>query len=163
MLGGYFASRLWERLRADHSRAYSPRSLLEHTAAGTNVLVTTTVTSEDLPATLHALREEQTRLGHHGPDGPELDAAKSYLLGSLLRSASGRRRLCNLIATWLARGASLDDLVSSAARIRDVTPADVALAARSTLAPSAMSLAVCGSFPLDTTTTPSTNLGGSDH
>ena len=26
VLGGYFASRLWERLRARHSRAYSPRS-----------------------------------------------------------------------------------------------------------------------------------------
>ena len=144
VLGGYFASRLWERLRARHSRAYSPRSMLEHSAAGTNVLVTATTTSEDLPATVRAVREELTRLCRHEPDGPELHAAKSYLLGSLLRSASGGRRLSALVATWLARGVHPHQLLTSAATIRDVTPDDVVRAARDTLAPSVMSLAVCG-------------------
>lgn len=149
VLGGYFASRLWERLRAGHGRVYSPRSVLEHTAAGANVLITANTASGDLAGTVRTVRQELARLCEHGVDGPELCSAQRYLLGGLLRSASGARRLSALVATWLARGVTPRQLLVSAATLRDVTPHGVVQAARHTLAPSVMSLAVCGARPDD--------------
>jgi hypothetical protein len=147
VLGGYFASRLWEQLRAGHGRVYSPRSILEHTAAGPNVLITANTASDDFPDTVRTVRQELARLCQHGVDGPELLNAQRYLLGGLLRSANGARRLCALVATWLARGVPPARLLASASMIRDVTPGGVLRAARLTFAPSVMSVVLCGARP----------------
>jgi predicted Zn-dependent peptidase len=124
--------------------------MIEHTAAGANVLITATTASDDLAATARTVRQELAWLCQHGVDGQELCSAQRFLLGSLLRSASGARRLCAFVATWLARaGVPPRQLLASAAMIRDVTSQGVVRAARHTLAPSVMSLAVCGAWPND--------------
>lgn len=80
--GGGFASKLMEEVREKRGLAYSVYSYLQpfkHTSVLTGSVATK---NEAMAESLDIIRKELRKMAENGPEPKDLDAAKSYLIGS---------------------------------------------------------------------------------
>jgi zinc protease len=135
IFGGYFSSRWVENIREDKGYTYGPHSLVEHSVAGSLLVVAAEVATEvTAPALLETLYE-LGRLASLPPQDDELEQARQYLLGSLQLGMATQAGLANLVSTYAGFGLRLPFLAEYASQLAKVTRDDVATVAARYLAP----------------------------
>lgn len=110
VFGGYFSSRLVNNIREDKGYTYSPRSSIEHAAAGSRLVVAADVaTAVTGPALLEILYElGRVSLLPLGDD--ELAGAKRYAAGTLALSTSTSAGLASTLSMLAGSGLGPDYL-----------------------------------------------------
>ncbi|WP_326555442.1 M16 family metallopeptidase [Micromonospora sp. NBC_01813] len=135
VFGGYFSSRWVENIREDKGYSYGPHSMVEHSVAGSVLMlaadVATEVTAPALLETLHELG----RLAVLPPGADELEQARQYAVGSLQLGMSTQAGLAGLASTYAGFDLPLEFLAEHTARLASVTIDEVAAAATRYLAP----------------------------
>ncbi|MDG4822926.1 pitrilysin family protein [Asanoa sp. WMMD1127] len=144
VFGGYFSSRWVENIREDKGYTYGPHSLVDHSVAGSVVLVSAEVATEVTgPALLETLYE-LGRLATTPPGAEELEQARQYVLGTLKLGMSTQAGLASLASTYAGAGLRLDFLKDYTAQLTAATRDDVAAAAAKYLAPSGATTVILG-------------------
>lgn len=134
--GGYFSSRLVENIREDKGYTYSPRSAVEHSAAGTELSISADVATEVTAPALWETMYEMGRLATVAPGKEEVEQARRYALGTLRLGTSTQSGLASLVSVLAGAGLRLEWLTGHATRLAEATVDDVARFAASNFAPS---------------------------
>jgi zinc protease len=126
VFGGYFSSRLVNNIREDKGYTYSPRSSIEHAAAGSRFVVGADVATEVTgPALLEMLYElGKVTLLPLGED--ELAAAKRYAAGTLALSTATSSGLASTLSMLAGSDLGPDYLREHSAALGAVDAAAVA-------------------------------------
>jgi predicted Zn-dependent peptidase len=135
VFGGYFSSRWVENIREDKGYTYSPHSVVEHSIAGSSLILAADVATDVTAAALLETWYELGRLATTPPEAQELEQARQYALGSLLLGMATQAGLAGLATTYAAYGLRLEYLAEHAARLASATRDDVAAAGATYLAP----------------------------
>jgi predicted Zn-dependent peptidase len=135
IFGGYFSSRWVENIREDKGYTYGPHSMIEHSVAGSALVVAADVATEVTGPALLETVYELGRLANLPPELDELEQARQYALGTLQLGMSTQAGLAGLVSTYAGFGLRLDFLAEFAARLAKVTRDEVAAAAATYLAP----------------------------
>ncbi len=136
ILGGYFSSRLVENIREDKGYTYSPHSGVEHSAAGSAVVISADVATDVTTPALLEMWYELGRLASLPPSAEELEQARQYALGTLQLGVATQAGLASLAAVLAGHGLRLEWLAEHVARLAAATRDDVAAAAQRYFAPS---------------------------
>jgi predicted Zn-dependent peptidase len=144
IFGGYFSSRWVENIREAKGYTYSPHSVVEHSIAGSSLILSADVATEVTGAALLETWYELGRLANLAPAPDELEQARQYALGSLLLGMSTQAGLAGLATTYAAYGLRLDYLVEHTARLAAATREEVAAAGATYLAPARAVTVVLG-------------------
>jgi predicted Zn-dependent peptidase len=144
VFGGYFSSRWVENIREDKGYTYSPHSVVEHSVAGSSLILSADVATDVTAAALLETYYELGRIATVPVSPDELEQARQYALGSLLLGMSTQAGLAGLATTYAAYGLRLDYLVEHAARLAGATSEEVGAAAATYLAPAAAVTVVLG-------------------
>ncbi|GAA4208316.1 M16 family metallopeptidase [Actinocatenispora rupis] len=142
--GGYFSSRLVENIREAKGYTYSPRSSIEHSAAGSSVVVSADVATE---VTAPALVETWYELGRlvSTPVGvDELEQARQYGVGTLQLSLATQSGLAGLMSSLSGSGLRLDWLTGHAERMAAASVEAVTEVAERYFAPANAATVVLG-------------------
>jgi len=135
VFGGYFSSRWVENIREDKGYTYGPHTTVEHSVAGSALVLAADVATEVTgPALLETLYE-LGRLASLPPGQEELDQARQYALGTLQLGMSTQAGLAGLASTYAGFGLTLDFLAEYSARLAAITRDEVAAAGARYLAP----------------------------
>lgn len=135
VFGGYFSSRWVENIREDKGYTYGPYSAIEHSVAGSALVVGADVATEVTGPALLETIYELGRLALLPPKPDELEQARQYALGSLQIGMSTQAGLAALASAYAGLGLRLEFLAEHAARLAAVTGEEVAAAAATYLAP----------------------------
>ena len=130
VFGGYFSSRWVENIREQKGYTYSPHSAVDHSVAGSSVILSAEVATEVTAAALVETYYELGRIATLPPAPDELEQARQYILGSLLLSMSTQAGLAGLAIAYAGSGLRLDYLADYAARLAAATREEVAAAAQ---------------------------------
>ncbi len=144
VFGGYFSSRLVENIRERKGYTYSPRSGIEHLQAASVFTVTADVATDVTAPALLEILYELGRMATLRVDPEELDAAKSYLIGSTSLSTQTQNGLAGYLFALARSGLGLDYLRELPARLGAVTADDVLEAAATYLAPNQLTTVILG-------------------
>jgi predicted Zn-dependent peptidase len=144
VFGGYFSSRWMENIREDKGYTYGAHSGPEFVPGGAVLGVETDVASDVTAAALLETRYELGRMGAVPPTRAEVDAARSYAIGSLLISLDTQGGLASTLSALAVEGLGVDWLRGAPARLEAVTVEQVASAALRFFAPSAFTGVVVG-------------------
>lgn len=144
IFGGYFSSRWMENIREDKGYTYGPHSSVEHSVAGSSLVLAAEVATE---VTAPALLETQYELGRMAtlpPAEPELEQARQYALGTLQLGMSTQAGLAGLASTFAGFGLRLDYLARHSRSLASATAEQVAEVASRYLAPAKAVTVVLG-------------------
>jgi predicted Zn-dependent peptidase len=144
VFGGYFSSRWTENIREDKGYTYSPHSIVDHSIAGSSVVLSADVATEVTAPALLETWYELGRLATLPPGVDELEQARQYALGSLLLGMSTQAGLAGLATTYAAHGLRLDYLAEHTARLAAATREEVAAAGAAYLAPTGAVTVILG-------------------
>jgi predicted Zn-dependent peptidase len=144
VFGGYFSSRWVENIREDKGYTYGPHSLIEHSIAGSTLVLAAEVATEVTAPALLETVYELGRLASLPPDVDELEQARQYALGTLQLGMATQAGLAGLASTYAGFGLRLDFLAEHSARVAAATRDEVAAAAARYLAPSRAVTVVLG-------------------
>ncbi len=144
IFGGYFSSRWTENIREDKGYTYSPHSIVEHSIAGSSIILSADVATDVTARALLETVYELGRLANLPPTVDELEQARQYSLGSLLLGMSTQAGLAGLASTYVGYGLRLEFLAEHAARLAAVTREDIQTAAARYLAPANAATVVLG-------------------
>lgn len=144
VFGGYFSSRWVENIREDKGYTYGPHSVVDHSIAGSSLILAAEVATEVTAAALLETWYELGRLATLPPREDELEQARQYALGSLLLGMSTQAGLAGLAITYAGYGLRLDFLAEHAARLAAVTREQVAAAGARYLAPAKAATVILG-------------------
>lgn len=135
VFGGYFSSRWVENIREDKGYTYGPHSMIEHSVAGSTLLVAAEVATDVTAPALVETLYELGRISAVPVEEGELEQARQYALGTLQLGMSTQAGLAGLASTYAGFGLRLDYLSGHAQRLAAVTREDVLDAARRYLGP----------------------------
>ena len=144
VFGGYFSSRWVENIREDKGYTYGPHSLIEHSVAGTILVVSAEVATEVTGPALLETWYELGRLATLPPRQEELDQARQYALGTLQLGMSTQAGLAGLASTYAGYGLRLEYLAEHAIRLAATTLEEVAAVSARHLAPAKAATVVLG-------------------
>ncbi|GIH11571.1 peptidase M16 [Rhizocola hellebori] len=144
IFGGYFSSRWVENIREDKGYTYGPYSMIEHSVAGSALIVSAEVATEVTGPALVETLYELGRLAALPPGEAELEQARQYALGTLQLGMSTQAGLAGLASTYAGSGLRLNYLAEHAIRLEAATREDVHRAALQYLAPAKALLVVLG-------------------
>ncbi|WP_020525306.1 M16 family metallopeptidase [Catelliglobosispora koreensis] len=144
VFGGYFSSRWVENIREDKGYTYGPHSSIEHSVAGSSLVVSAEVATEVTAPALVETLYELGRLASLPPAEAELEQARQYALGTLQLGMSTQAGLAGLASTYAGFGLRLNYLAEHAARLQAATLDDVRRVARDHLAPARGAVVVLG-------------------
>lgn len=144
IFGGYFSSRWTENIREDKGYTYGPHSGVEHSIAGSALVLSAEVATDVTAPALLETWYELGRLATVAPKNDELEQARQYVIGSLLLGMSTQAGLASLASTYAGYGLRLDYLVPYAADLAKATRDDVAAAAAKYLAPAKAATVILG-------------------
>ncbi|MGH3661145.1 MAG: M16 family metallopeptidase [Micromonosporaceae bacterium] len=135
VFGGYFSSRWVENIREDKGYTYSPHSSLEHSVAGSTLVLAADVSTEVTGPSLLETWYELGRIASLPVDEDELNQARQYALGTLQLGLATQPGVAGLASSLAGAGLRLEWLAEHRQRLTDVTVADVFAAAQRYLAP----------------------------
>lgn len=144
LYAGFFSSRLVANIREEKGYTYSPRSRIEHAAAGSTLIVEADVATAVTAPALLEMWYELGRLSTLRPTDQELDEARQYAVGSLAMSIATQAGLANMLTALLAVGLDLNWLRDHPDRLARVTAADVYDIGVHVLAPCRLAAVVIG-------------------
>jgi predicted Zn-dependent peptidase len=135
IFGGYFSSRWVENIREDKGYTYGPHSSIEHSIAGSSLVVSAEVATEVTAPALLETWYELGRIATVPPEEQELEQARQYALGTLQLGMSTQAGLAGLASTYAGYGLRLSYLAEHSARLAAASLAEVSVAAAKYLAP----------------------------
>jgi predicted Zn-dependent peptidase len=135
VFGGYFSSRLVENIREDKGYTYSPHSGIDHSVAGSIVVISADVATEVTAPALVEIAYELGRIATLPPEPGELEQARQYAIGTLALSVSSQAGLASMLAALATTGLGLDWLAGHPGRLSAVTADQVYAAAAKYLGP----------------------------
>ena len=135
IFGGYFSSRWVENIREDKGYTYSPHSVLEHSAAGSTLVLSADVSTEVTAASVLETWYELGRIATLPVEENELEQARQYALGTLQLGLATQSGVAGLASSLAGFGLRLDWLAEHRQRLAEVSQADVYAAASRYLAP----------------------------
>lgn len=139
VLGGQFASRLNEQLREKRGFTYGVRSGFDARRGAGPFTISASLQADKLDVAFDDVRRELLdALGDRPPSAVEIDEARRALIEGQARHFETPSALVSRYANVFVHGLPLDYLASLPARLADLTPADVADAARRRLDPDAL-------------------------
>jgi predicted Zn-dependent peptidase len=144
VFGGYFSSRLVENIREDKGYTYSPHSGIDHSAAGSVLVVSADVATEVTAPSLLEIGYELGRIAALPPRPEELEQARQYAIGTLALSVASQAGLASTLVALAGTGLGLEWLAEHPSRLAAATLEDVAAAASSFLAPASAVTVVLG-------------------
>jgi len=144
VFGGYFSSRWVENIREDKGYTYSPHSQIEHSAAGTTLVLSADVSTEVTAPSLLETWYELGRIASLPASDEELEQARQYALGTLQLGVATQAGLAGLASSLAGFGLRLDWLAEHRARLLKATDADVFAAGGRYLAPARGATVVVG-------------------
>jgi zinc protease len=144
VLGGGYSSRLNQEIRIKRGLAYGARSWVDARRQPGPVVASTQTKNESAPEVLGLILGEMQRLGAQPIPAAELGARKAVLNGTFGRSLETTSGLANLIATYVVRGVSPDEIGRYQEAVRAVTPQQASAAANSVLAPAGAIVVIVG-------------------
>jgi predicted Zn-dependent peptidase len=144
LYGGYFSSRLVANIREDKGYTYSPRSKIDHSCAGSTLVVEADVATEVTAPALLEMWYELGRLSTLRPTDQELDDVRQYAIGTLAMSIANQSGLANTLVALVGVGLDLNWVRDHPARLAAVTAADVYEIGVHILAPCRLAAVVIG-------------------
>ncbi|MGH3736828.1 MAG: M16 family metallopeptidase [Micromonosporaceae bacterium] len=135
VFGGYFSSRWVENIREDKGYTYSPHSQLEHSAAGSTLVLSADVSTEVTAPSVLETWYELGRIASLPVSDEELEQARQYALGTLQLGLATQSGLAGLASTLAGFGLRLEWLAEHRRRLAEATQSDVYAAAQRYLAP----------------------------
>jgi zinc protease len=142
--GGYFSSRLVGNIREDKGYTYTPRSRLEHGAAGSTLVVEADVATEVTAPALLEMWYELGRLSTLRPTEAELDDVRQYAIGSLALSIATSAGLASTLDGLLGAGLDPTWIRDQPGRLAAVSAADIYRIGVHVLAPCRLAAVVIG-------------------
>jgi predicted Zn-dependent peptidase len=142
--GGYFSSRLVENIRERRGYTYSPRSSVDHQAAGSSFLVEADVATEVTGPALLETWYELGRMALLPVTEAELDGARRYILGSMALSTATHAGLASTLSALIGSGLPPGWLADHQQALAAVTVEQVQAASQRYLATSALTAVVVG-------------------
>ena len=142
--GGYFSSRLVENIRENKGYTYSPRSSVDHQAAGSSFLVEADVATEVTGPALLETWYELGRMALLPVTEAELDAARRYVLGSMALSTATHAGLASTLSALVGAGLPPGWLAEHQQALADVTVEQVQEASSRYMAATALTAVVVG-------------------
>jgi zinc protease len=142
--GGYFSSRLVENIRERRGYTYSPRSSVDHQAAGSSFLVEADVATEVTGPALLETWYELGRMALLPVTEAELDGARRYILGSMALSTATHAGLASTLSALVGAGLPPGWLAEHQQALAAVTVDEVQEASRRYLAASGLTAVVVG-------------------
>ncbi|HKE63249.1 MAG TPA: pitrilysin family protein [Micromonosporaceae bacterium] len=144
IFGGYFSSRWTENIREDKGYTYGPHSSVEHSIAGSALVLAADVATDVTAPALLETWYELGRLATTPPKADELEQARQYVVGSLLLGMSTQAGLAGLASTYAGYGLRLDYLIGYSAGLAKASREQVADVAARYLAPAKAATVVLG-------------------
>jgi zinc protease len=144
IFGGYFSSRLVENIRERRGYTYSPRSSVDHQAAGSSFLVEADVATEVTGPALLETWYELGRMALTAVTEAELDGARRYILGSMALSTATHAGLASTLSALIGAGLPADWLAEHQQALAAVTVDQVQEASRRYLGAAALTAVVVG-------------------
>ena len=142
--GGYFSSRLVENIRENKGYTYSPRSSVDHQAAGSSFLVEADVATEVTGPALLETWYELGRMALLPVTDAELDAARRYILGSMALSTATHAGLASTLSALVGAGLPPGWLAEHQQALAEVTVEQVREASATYMAATALTAVVVG-------------------
>ena len=144
VFGGYFSSRLVENIRERRGYTYSPRSAVDHPAAGSSFLVEADVATEVTGPALLETWYELGRMALTPVTEAELDGARRYVLGSMALSTATHAGLASTLSALIGAGLPADWLADHQRALATVTVEEVQERPARYLAAAALTAVVVG-------------------
>jgi predicted Zn-dependent peptidase len=138
IFGGYFTSRLVANIREDKGYTYSPRSSIDHHAAGSRFTVAADVATDVTGPALLEVFYELGRMAVLPPSAEELDAARQYSVGTLALSTATAAGLASTLSALAGAGIGVEYLRDHPDALARVTPDDVVRVSAGLLAPASL-------------------------
>jgi zinc protease len=142
--GGYFSSRLVENIRERRGYTYSPRSSVDHQAAGSSFVVEADVATEVTGPALLETWYELGRMVLLPVTEAELDGARRYIVGSMALSTATHAGLASTLSALVGAGLPPGWLAEHQQALAEVTVEQVQEASDRYLASTALTAVVVG-------------------
>jgi predicted Zn-dependent peptidase len=144
IFGGYFSSRLVENIRERRGYTYSPRSSVDHQAAGSSFVVEADVATEVTGPALLETWYELGRMALTPVTDAELDGARRYILGSMALSTATHAGLASTLSALVGAGLPAEWLAEHQRALAAVTVEEVQDASLRYLAAEGLTAVVVG-------------------
>ena len=144
IFGGYFSSRLVENIRERRGYTYSPRSSVDHQAAGSSFVVEADVATEVTGPALLETWYELGRMALTPVTDAELDGARRYILGSMALSTATHAGLASTLSALIGAGLPAEWLAEHQQALAAVTVEEVQDVSLRYLAAEALTAVVVG-------------------
>lgn len=142
--GGSSDARLVREVREKRGLSYWIYTLLFNFKHSTMLIGGFASPNKDVATSLELVRAEFKALAENGPTQEEVDAAKSYLIGSFVLSLDSNAKIAEQMLKAQLQGQGTDFVSQRKAQLAKVTRADVARVARSLLDVADLSVAIAG-------------------
>ena len=142
--GGSSDARLVREVREKRGLSYWIYTLLYNFKHSTMLIGGFASPNKDVATSLELVRAEFKSLAEKGPTQEEVDAAKSYLIGSFVLSLDSNAKIAEQMLKAQLQGQGTDFVNQRKAQLAKVTRADVARVARSLLDVADLSVAIAG-------------------
>ena len=142
--GGSSDARLVREVREKRGLTYWIYTLLYNFKHASMLIGGFASPNKDVATSLELVRAEFKALAEQGPTQEEVDAAKSYLIGSFVLSLDSNAKIAEQMLRAQSQGLGPDFVNVRKAQLAKVTRADVARVARSLLSTDDLSVAVAG-------------------
>jgi len=150
VLGGLFSSRINLNLREAHAYTYGAHSAFDWRRGAGPFVVATAVKTEVTDAAVREILREVDRIREAEVSASELELATSYLAGVFPIRYETTEAVAIALALAAVHGLPEDYFTTYRERISAVSRADVLMAARAHLSPSALQVLAVGNAPLIT-------------
>src|SRR5215831_9051790 len=142
--GGSSDARLVREVREKRGLTYWIYTLLYNFKHSSMLIGGFASPNKDVATSLELVRAEFKALAEQGPTQEEVDAAKSYLIGSFVLSLDSNAKIAEQMLRAQLQGLGPDFVNQRKAQLAKVTRADVARVARSLLSTDDLSVAIAG-------------------
>jgi zinc protease len=142
--GGSSDARLVREVREKRGLTYWIYTLLYNFKHSSMLIGGFASPNKDVAMSLELVRAEFKALAEQGPTSEEVEAAKSYLIGSFVLSLDSNAKIAEQMLRAQLQGLGPDFVNQRKAQLAKVTRADVARVARSLLAIDDLSVAIAG-------------------
>jgi zinc protease len=142
--GGSSDARLVREVREKRGLSYWIYTLLFNFKHSTMLIGGFASPNKDVATSLALVRAEFKALAEQGPTQEEVDAAKSYLIGSFVLGLDSNAKIAEQMLRAQLQGLGVDFVNARKVQLAKVTRADVARVARSLLSTDDLSTAIAG-------------------
>jgi predicted Zn-dependent peptidase len=144
VFGGSFTSRLNDNIRERRGFTYGAHARVEQRRAGAQITVAADVGREVTAASLVETTYELGRMASSPIEQQELDAARTYLQGTLALGIQTQSGLTSYLSTIVGSGLDVDYLRDYPKALQQVTVDDVLAASQAYLAPTKLTTVLVG-------------------